>query len=210
MMSRLNDEATDRMLAEAAGGATRAVGDLLQRERSRLRRTVEIRLDERIRTRVDPSDILQESFAEAVRRLPEYLERRAVPFYVWLRKIVEDRLVDAHRRHLKSLGRSVTREVNPAQSRLSLDLLASTSMGAVSRISREEARQVVRRALLELSEADQKLLLMRHVEQLRVREIAFILNIGEGAAKSRLRRSLERLKSILDHSMDAGGQPGNE
>ena len=62
---------------------------------------------------------------------------------------------------------------------------------------RKELRLRVGRALLQISEADRELLLMRHLEQLKVTEISAMLNLTEPAVKSRLRRALERLHRAL-------------
>ena len=44
----------------------------LERYRGRLRRSIELRLDPRLRGRVDASDIVQEALVEAVGRYGEY------------------------------------------------------------------------------------------------------------------------------------------
>ena len=68
--------------------------------RAYLRQVVKRRLDPRVRGRVDPSDVLQETQLEALRRLPDYLDRRPMPFRLWLRKTAQERLLVAHRRHV--------------------------------------------------------------------------------------------------------------
>ena len=104
------------MLDRAGHGDARARQLLLERHRARLRRMVAVRLDRRVAARVDPSDLVQETLAEAAARLSDYLRRRPLPFYPWLRQIAWDRLVEAHRRHLRAGRRSVAREV-PGSSR---------------------------------------------------------------------------------------------
>src|SRR5260370_26969803 len=101
---------TRELLDRASCGEVRARQLLLDRHRARLRRMVAVRLDPRLAPRVDPSDLLQESLAEAAARLSEYLRERPMPFYPWLRQIAWDRLVEAHRRHLLARRRSVARE----------------------------------------------------------------------------------------------------
>src|SRR5262245_29457747 len=58
---------TDVLLDQAERGDQRARDLLLARYRDRLRRMVALRLDRRLAARVDPSDVLQESLAEAAR-----------------------------------------------------------------------------------------------------------------------------------------------
>src|SRR6516164_2083884 len=81
-------------------------GGELARHRDRLRRMVELRLDRRLRTRVDASDVLQEAFLEASRRRDEYLAQPSpMPFYLWLRFLTVQTLQMLHRRHLGVQGR---------------------------------------------------------------------------------------------------------
>lgn len=53
--------------------------ELLGRYRDRLRRMVKLRLDRRLQGRIDPSDVIQEAYLEASRRLDEYLRDPSMP-----------------------------------------------------------------------------------------------------------------------------------
>src|SRR5262249_27985198 len=81
-------------VARAAAGDRAAVAELLERYRARLRRMVAIRLDPRLRGRVDASDVIQEGYLEALRRLDEFIRNPCVPFYIWLRSRVGQRVHD--------------------------------------------------------------------------------------------------------------------
>src|SRR5438445_7328535 len=99
---------TEELLRRAGGGDRDARGALLQRHHDRLRRMVALRMDPRLAARVDPSDIVQDSLAEADQQLDIYIRDQPLPFYPWLRQIAWDRLADAHRRHIRAARRSVT------------------------------------------------------------------------------------------------------
>jgi hypothetical protein len=63
--------------------------------------------DPRLRPRVDPSDVVQEAQLDAFRRLADYLQRRPVPFRLWLRKPVGDYrgvMVQTSMTHLSDIG----------------------------------------------------------------------------------------------------------
>ena len=112
---------TQRLLEQAGGGDPGAAGPLFARYQSCLHRQIEVRLDERLRGRVDAADLMQEIQLEAARRLQEYLAERAVPFGLWLRRIAQDRLVEAWRRHAGAARRAASREVMlPDESALQL------------------------------------------------------------------------------------------
>ena len=70
---------TRKLLEQFQAGDARAAGRLLQRHRAFLVRMVDLRMDDRLRRRVDPSDVVQEAQLEATRRFPErpaVLDRR--------------------------------------------------------------------------------------------------------------------------------------
>jgi RNA polymerase sigma-70 factor (ECF subfamily) len=89
---------TEQLLDRVADGDRAAPGLLLERHRDRLRHMVALRLDPRLRRRVDPSDVVQESLAEAAGKLSDFARRRPLPFYAWLRQIAWEALVRLHRR----------------------------------------------------------------------------------------------------------------
>src|SRR5262245_28237098 len=99
-LSQYDSEETNALLEKAARGDRTVLGSLLERDRSRLRRMVALRLDRRLQGRIDPSDVIQEAQAEAAQRLDEYLANPTMPFFLWLRLITGQRLLTLHRRHL--------------------------------------------------------------------------------------------------------------
>ena len=102
---------TQRLLELVAAGDRAAFEQLFAEHRAELRRVVEMRLDARLRARLDPSDVVQETQLEAFRRLGDFLERRPMPFRLWLRKTAQERLLMLQRQHLEAARRTVGREV---------------------------------------------------------------------------------------------------
>jgi RNA polymerase sigma-70 factor (ECF subfamily) len=75
-----SDQPGDRRTLElAVGGDPRAWAQVLAPHRNRLRRMVALRLDRRLRGRIDPSDVLQEAFLQAAQAWPKYLEAEGDP-----------------------------------------------------------------------------------------------------------------------------------
>jgi RNA polymerase sigma-70 factor, ECF subfamily len=190
---------TRRLLDEVRAGDETAFDRLFAHHRTGLRQFVANRLDPRIRARLDPSDIVQETQLEAYRRMDDFLTRRPMPFRVWLRKTAYERLLKLRRFHVEAARRSVGRElVLPDHSSM---LLAHAFLDQGSSPSKQLARtelvRRVRQAVAELSEADREILLMRSVEELPYREIACILDIDAGAARQRYGRALLRLRKLL-------------
>src|SRR5271165_4321432 len=81
--------------------------------RERLRRMVALRLDRRLQGRVDTSDVIQEAYLEAARRLPEYFrEPKPMPVFLWLRFLAAQSLQVVHRKHLGVMARDAGREIS--------------------------------------------------------------------------------------------------
>lgn len=74
--------ATQELLREAGAGSAQAYDRLFARHRARLHEFVALRLDPRLRPRIDADDVVQETQLEAFRRLSEFLTQRPMP-RVW-------------------------------------------------------------------------------------------------------------------------------
>jgi RNA polymerase sigma-70 factor (ECF subfamily) len=197
---------TDELLRRAASDDD-ARQWLLAAYRERLCRMIAVRMDRRLAPRLDPSDVVQEALADAARKLPEYLRERPLPFYPWLRRLAWERLLVHNRRHLHAGKRSVTREAPqpdalPDESAFELarQLLAAGSTPS-EHLLRAELRERVHAALTRLSAADREVLVLRHLEQLPVADVAGILGINVGAAKVRHLRALQRFRALLAEAM---------
>jgi RNA polymerase sigma-70 factor (ECF subfamily) len=200
-MDELAPDSTETrgLLEQAGAGATKAFDRLIDRHRPALRRFVALRLGPELGARVDASDIVQETQLEAFRRLEDYLERRPMPFGLWLRKTAYERLLMLRRRHLAAGRRTVGREVAlPARSSLSLarQLLASTSTPS-ERLVRQELVRRVQQAVAQLADSDREILLMRNFEESSYQDIACLLGIDPAAARKRHGRALARLARRL-------------
>jgi RNA polymerase sigma-70 factor, ECF subfamily len=182
---------------------------LLDHHRQRLRRMVALRLDRRLQGRVDASDVIQEAFLEASQRLPEYVREPRMPFFLWLRFLTGQKMLEAQRRHLGTQMRDAGREISLYRGALpetSSAALAAHLLGHDTRPSeaavRAEMKVRLEEALNRMDPLDREVLALRHFEQLNTAETAQVLNIKEGAAGKRYIRALKRLKEILQ------GMPG--
>jgi len=194
---------TDQLLASFAGGDASAESVLLSRHRARLKRLVMVRMDRRLASRVDPSDVVQETMIQASRRLPEYVRQRPLPFYPWIRQLAIEQVAYQHRRHINALGRTVNREaINqhflPEHSGIELaKRLVSAGTSPSDDAAQRELRAVVRKVLDELSEEDRDVLVLRFLEQLTAVDTAEVLVESLDAVKSRQRRALERFSRLF-------------
>jgi RNA polymerase sigma-70 factor (ECF subfamily) len=190
---------TCRLLERLGQGDRQALDELLTHYRQELRAFVEARLDPRVTARVDPSDVVQETQMELVRRIDDYLQRRPMPFRLWVRRTAHERLLDVHKYHRGRARRSVTREV-PWPERSSLLLarpLLRRSPSPSQRLQAREFAERVSEAVAQLGSADREILLMRHGEDLPFEEIGCILEIEPATARKRFGRALLRLQKVL-------------
>ena len=203
-MNALQDFDTDQLLQSAVSGNQDAADVLLQRHRQRLRTLVRTRLDSRLAGRVDPSDVVQDVLLAAHRRLDDYLREQPISFYAWLRQIALNRLTDLYRRHVLAAKRTLDREESPPSEMNdeSVALLAERLVPSQSTPSeylmRDELKQHVASALQRISADQREVIVMRHLEELSLKEIAAILDIPVGSVMSRHFRGLKALRRLLD------------
>jgi RNA polymerase sigma-70 factor (ECF subfamily) len=196
---------TTSLLRRARGGDVQAVTDLFARYRNRLRRMVRLRLDRRLAGRVDPSDVLREAGADAVRRASE-CSTAATPPFLWLRAVTGERLQAIHEQllgprmgdagHEVSLYRGALPQANSVS-------LAAQLLGrlAAATPAEEQAEKQVRlqEALNGMDALDREILALRHFEELSNDEAAAVMAIEPGAASNLYIRALKRLKDVVSH-----------
>jgi RNA polymerase sigma-70 factor (ECF subfamily) len=200
----MDQETIAKLLEQVRGGDRQAIGALLEGQRVRLKRMLALRIDGRLRGRVEAADIIQDAFLEAATRLEEYLRDPRMPFYLWIRFLAVQRLHAVYREHLGAQKRDIRREVaidNGFGSAATSEALAARLLGKLSSPSQSMARAELRaqlRATLEaMDPADREVIALRHFEQLGNAETAQILGIDESAASKRYLRAMVRLRELL-------------
>lgn len=190
--------------AELRAGGHGELAALFDRHRERLARMVELRMDARLRSRLDASDVLQEAYLSLSRDLDAYTADPAVPPWLWLRIHVGRTLTDLHRRHLGAQRRDAGMEVSLYRHALpgaSSAALASMLLGRMTSptqaAQRAERLLRVQEALNSLDPVDREVLALRHFEQLDRGETAVALGISPEAAAKRYFRALKRMKDAL-------------
>jgi RNA polymerase sigma-70 factor (ECF subfamily) len=203
MTAPMIDEA--ELLRRAMAGDEQALATLFDHYRERLRKMVGLRIDRRLGGRMDTSDVLQDAYLDVARRFSEYAAAPNVPFYIWLRSLTGQRLVDLHRRHLGAEMRDARREVSlyhgalptASSAALAQHLLAGLTSPTQAAV-REEMQLRLQDALNSMDPIDREVVVLRHFEELSNVEAAEVLGIETAAASKRYIRAIRRLKAILD------------
>jgi RNA polymerase sigma-70 factor (ECF subfamily) len=203
--TRTNEE----LLYAARTGDEGALAVLVERYRQRLERMVELRMDRRLQGRVDPADVVQDTYLALRGKFALWSTGERLPFFLWLRLEVGQKLVDLHRFHLGAQMRDAGQEVSlhhgalPPVASLSLaehllGRLTSASRAAV----RAELKLRVQEAMNSMDPHDREVLVLRHFEELSNAETAQVLGIKPSSAVNRYVRALKRLKDVFE------GMPG--
>jgi RNA polymerase sigma-70 factor (ECF subfamily) len=200
----------ERVLIErVAQGDQSAFGPLMALHSDRLRRMISVRMDSRLKGRVDTSDVYQELQIEVIRRLPDYMANKDMGFFEWLRFLGRQKLAETSRRHLHAQARDVRREerLEHSPSDGSSLALASFLVGEITspslQVSRREIREKLDAAIASLDEMDRETLLLRHAEQLSATEAAKEAGVSASTFRQRHVRALKRLKAaLLEQNLD--------
>ncbi|MFO0846162.1 MAG: sigma factor-like helix-turn-helix DNA-binding protein [Gemmataceae bacterium] len=173
------------MLDRAASGDVAAASDLLAGHRLPWRGFVDLHLDAALRAWVDPSDVVQEAHADMARQLSDYLARRPMPFHLWARKAVYNRLVNARpgppRRSPRRAGGGGTGPVVAGPGSVDHRPGPVTERGGGG----SGGGRRVAAAVEGLDPADREVLLMRQVDRLPYEEAACLLGVTAEAARQR-------------------------
>jgi len=155
------------LVREAKSGDAEALNRLFGRYYERVRRIVRLRLGARLRTRLDSSDILQDTFAAAVTAFDRFELRDEGSVINWLSRIAE-RQVLAAADHFGAQKRSAAREVPLAgphvgdeTSAIGLDPSA-TGLAPRDAAEKAELIRLIEERLAELPESYREVILLRN------------------------------------------------
>jgi RNA polymerase sigma-70 factor (ECF subfamily) len=144
-------------------------------------------------------DLAQEVFARVFDKRREF--RAASKFSTWLWRIAVNRCYDELRR---PASRATTESLDDESSTVVLDINVADARTPCDMLAMQEEAELVRQALMRLPETYRTVLVLRHYENLKLREIADVLEVPEGTVSSRMAAALERLTQLLEPAMAPG------
>jgi RNA polymerase sigma-70 factor (ECF subfamily) len=146
----------------------------------------------RVSRQEEAQDITAEVFAAAFVGLPRF--RGPGSPYLWLLGIARRKIADALRRQ-KIRRETLASELDsPIAAESRIETASSPDEGPEARLVRAEAAQVLRELLAQLSPSQREALLLQHMEQLTVPEIAVVMGRSPASVKSLLQRARETLR----------------
>jgi RNA polymerase sigma-70 factor (ECF subfamily) len=201
----LSEDDIPALVDQVIHGDRKALAVLFDHYRDRLWRIINFRIDQRLQGRVDPDDVLQESYLAAEQRIEHFLHDSPQGFFIWLRLICNQTLIDVHRRHLGTQSRDAGRDRSlqsgwSSQSTsfsLSFRLLGHMTSPSQAAL-RAELSEQLNVALESMGTLDREVLALRHFEELSNSETARVLGLTEQAASARYVRAVTRLRQVLE------------
>ncbi len=177
----------DRVRTEGA----ESLGPLLQKYANYLRLLATTHIDAKLRARVSPSDIVQETNVDAHRSFATFRGNSEGEFVAWLRTILVHNIARLVERHVLTEKRDVRREVSLQRIGRSLErstlrlqnLLASREPSPSSHLLERERAVLLADQLAELPEHYRQVILFRNLEGLPFATVARRMDKSEGAVR---------------------------
>jgi RNA polymerase sigma-70 factor (ECF subfamily) len=173
----------------------------LQAYRSYLRLLARAQLNERVQTRVDASDIVQETLLEAHRSLHQFHAAEAGDLTAWLRRILARRLAHAFRDHTRQRRdvrreRSLEASLNASSARLQQFVADDVAPPSEQAESAERLQQLAD-ALEALTPEQRESIILHYFQGCTVPQIAATMQRSESAIGGLLHRGMKSLRSLL-------------
>ncbi len=190
------------LLGQARAGDRTARGRLLELYRNYLRLLARTLIGATLRVRLDPSDLVQETFLEAHRDFPQFAGGGERELVAWLRRILVRNLADQVKRQ-QSRGRDFRREesLEAMLERSSLDVQQALAAGLSTpsaQAARREQAVLLADALAALPPDYREIIVLRHLERLKFDEIAARMQRSSGAVRMLWARALEKIHQLLE------------
>ena len=203
-MKKKDASTPSELLDQALRGDTDSLGRLLEEQRVALHRLAKRQLEGRIAVRVDPSDILQQTFLEEYRGFPQFAGQDLRELVAWLRSILDHKIAGAIRDHTLLQKRDVSREQSMDDSRggrapLKRYLDANLTTPSQKAIRGEQAKHLDQ-ALAALPDDQREAVRLRHLEGWALADIALRVGRTPAATAGLIKRGMKALRRRLHES----------
>jgi RNA polymerase sigma-70 factor, ECF subfamily len=190
------------LLQRAIDGERDALGDLLASYARYLTLLARVQIGRRIQGKIDPADIVQETFLEVQRQFPRFRGTSEGEFLAWLRRILAGQLAVMFRRFVGTQARDVGLEqeldadLDQSAQAIGEQLAASISTPS-QRAARREQAVLLAEALGQLPEDYREVIILRHLESLPFAEVARRMERSEDSVQKLWVRALASLRGSL-------------
>ena len=196
----------ESLLRGARSGVREELGDLLEMYRNYLRVLASTQIGNRLRRRLSPSDVVQDTMLAAHRDFPQFRGQSEREFLAWLRKVLLNTIHHAVDTHVKAQRRDIRREVSiekvgAALGRSSLNLaglLADPGPSPSTPIRREESAVALANQLARLKSEYRDVIVLRNLQGMSFEEVAERMERTSGAVRMLWLRAIEKLRELYE------------
>lgn len=189
-------------LEEARHLGGERLGELLQLYVNYLKVLASTQLDPKLRARVSPSDVIQETLLEAHRDFPQFRGTSEPELLAWLRRILIHNLGRLVEQHVLAAKRTVGREFSLERMQSNLEksslqirsLLAADQSTPSVRMQEAEHARFLSDQLALLPDDYREIIILRNLEGLSFKEAADRMNRSHGAVRMLWLRAIELLR----------------
>jgi RNA polymerase sigma-70 factor (ECF subfamily) len=163
-----------------------------------------LQFDPRLRGKLDPSDVVQQTLVKAHQGREQFRGTSAGEQAAWLRRILANTLIDAARKYQRELAleQGFDRGLDESSARLEAWLAAEQSSPSEVAVRQEQLLRLAA-ALARLPQDQRTAVELHHLRDASVAEIAAHLGRTEAAVAGLLRRGLQKLRELL-HENEPG------
>lgn len=190
-----------RWIREAQAGSSEALGQALAACRFYMLMVADREMDQGLRAKAGPSDIVQETFLEAQRAFRQFTGSSEEELMAWLRRILVNNVADFRRRYRGTDKRNADREIAVDQGPSSYDWRGTFAADELT----PSGEFVVQEDLIRLQQAMERLpddyrlvLQYRYLEGLPFDDVAARIGRTSAATRKLFGRAIERLQNEMD------------
>jgi RNA polymerase sigma-70 factor, ECF subfamily len=200
-MSGVNAK-VEQLLGEARAGDGPGLGQLLELYRNYLTLLARLQIGRRLQGKVDPADLVQETFLAAHRDFAHFHGTAAGEFTGWLRQILAGNLADLMRRYFGAqrrdvrLERQLADELERSSQALELGPIDPHSSPSQEAARREQAVRLAD-ALQALPADYAEVIILHHLQGLTFPEVSRQMDRSVDSVKKLWVRGLARLRRLL-------------
>ena len=178
----------------------------LERFRSYLLLLARMKLDRKLRSKLDPSDVVQQTLLEAHQALESFRGNDTAAPAAWLRQILARNLANAVRDLTRAKRdvrkeRSLQADLDASASQLEA-WLATEQSSPSQKMERHERALQLAEALAQLPENQREAVMLRHFQDMALAQIAEQLDCTSAAAAGLLQRGLKNLRKALEDRIE--------
>jgi RNA polymerase sigma-70 factor (ECF subfamily) len=198
LSSGSDDFEFDRLLRAARDGSDEALGRLLEICRPLLLKIANGDLPRHLHPKTAPSDVVQETFAQASAAFDDFRGTTWLEFLGWLKRILSNKVAQQSRVFNTDI-RQIAREVKATgdSARELLNHLADSGNSPRAHVIAQELHGLLQAAIEELPDDQHTVIQLRMYERLSFKEISVLLERSEDACRKLHERAIVNLRSLM-------------